>query len=78
MKKEIYLIKEVGNETYQQFSNRILSLAASVSNDNNVVQLKVVLTSVSPAKISVIPFKKKNCGHFRFFCNNREIQSADK
>ena len=67
MKKEIYLIKEVGNETYQQFSNRILSLATSVSNDNNVVQLKVVLTSVSPAKISVIPFKKEKIAAISVF-----------
>jgi hypothetical protein len=67
MKKEIYLIKEVWNETYQQFSNRILSLAASVSNDNNVVQLKVVLTSDSPPKISVIPFKKEKIAAISVF-----------
>jgi hypothetical protein len=59
MKKEIYLIKETGNESYQQFSNRILSIAASVSNEKDVVQLKVVLTSDPPPKISVIPFKKE-------------------
>jgi hypothetical protein len=59
MKKEIYLIKETGNETYQQFSNRILLLVASVSDDKDVVHLKVVLTSDPPPKISVIPFKKE-------------------
>jgi len=58
MKKEIYLIKETGEETYKQFSQRILTLSKNLSANENVEMIKTVFTAEPPPKASVIPFKK--------------------
>ena len=59
MRKEIYLIKGISNETYQQFSDRILSFTSSLANEKETIQAKVTYTLNPPPKISVIPFKKE-------------------
>ena len=58
MNKKIYLIKGIADESYKQFSDRILALSKTVSYDEEIIQLKVVFTNQAPPKISVIPFKK--------------------
>jgi len=58
MRKEIYLVKGINNESYKQFSERILLLANKVAEDNEIVQLKIVFTNEPPPKVSVIPFKR--------------------
>jgi len=58
MNKEIYLINGVTEESYKQFSDRILTLSKTISGDEEIIQLKVVFTRQPPPKISVIPFKK--------------------
>lgn len=58
MRKEIYLVKGIQDETYQQFSNRILLLANTAGKDKEVVELKIVFTHEAPPRLSVIPFKK--------------------
>ena len=59
MKKEIYLIKGIEEETYKQFSDRILALSKIISADEHVEMIKTVYTSEPPPKLSVIPFKKE-------------------
>jgi hypothetical protein len=71
MKKEIYLIKGLENETYQGFSERILKIADTVLVQ--VDQLKVTFTKTPPPGISVIPFKKKKIAAFSIFKNDKEV-----
>lgn len=59
MTKEIYLIKGSVAETYQQFSNRIVMLATTVSENKKIAQIKIVFTKEAPPKVSVIPFKRE-------------------
>lgn len=58
MEKEIYLIKGSREETYQQFSERIIDLTKTVSEDKNIKKLKVTFTEQAPPKLSIIPFTK--------------------
>jgi hypothetical protein len=58
MRKEIYLIKGLTDETYKDFTNRILSLVRSISEDINTAEVKVSLTNIPPPNLSIIPFKK--------------------
>lgn len=58
MSKEIILIKGLENETYMQFSERILSLGKSLLEDKEITQVKISCTLNPPPKLSVIPFKK--------------------
>ena len=58
MRKEIYLIKGTKNEGYEQFTNRILELAKSISQNEQVSQIRINYTAVQPPKMSVIPFKR--------------------
>ncbi len=58
MRKEIYLIKGIPKENYQQFSERILDLTSTLKSDT-IEKLSVTYTTKSPPKISVIPFKKE-------------------
>lgn len=58
MRKEIYLIKGASEETYEDFSKRIVSLAKIVSEDDSIVQTKLIFTKESPPKVSIIPFRK--------------------
>ena len=67
MRKEIYLIKGLENENYQDFSKRMLNLADQVIAGNEVDQLKVTYTLNPPPGISIIPFKKKKIAAFSLF-----------
>jgi len=58
MRKEIYLIKGTSEESYESFSNRLIFLAKSVSEDESIVQTKLIYTKEAPPKVSIIPFKK--------------------
>ena len=58
MRKEICLIKGLANETYPEFTNRIIALTKSFAKEKNTSEVKVSLTDKPPPKVSVIPFKK--------------------
>ena len=73
MRKEIYLISGLENETYEAFSERILSLADTVLSLNGLHQLKVTFTNVPPPKFSVIPFKKKKIAAFSAFKKDENL-----
>lgn len=72
MNKEIVLIKGLENETYIQFSERILSLGNSFFKDKDIVKLKVTLTVNPPPIFSVIPFKKRKIAAISFYSSNNK------
>jgi len=59
MRKEIYLIKGTKEESYTEFTTRVLSIATRISQENEVRKVKLVCTEQAPPKLSVIPFKKE-------------------
>ena len=58
MRKEIYLIKGSLEESYEDFTKRLITLAQSVSIEKSVAQTKLIFTKEPPPKIAIIPFKK--------------------
>lgn len=64
MQKDIYLIRGVDTETYQEFSNRIMALGKEVASLPNVATIKVAYTPAPPPAISIIPFKRKKIAAF--------------
>ena len=75
MRKEIYLITGLEGERYEQFSNRILAVAKDLSTREDLKQVKVTYTKMSPPKISVIPFKKKKIAAFSVFKEHEDLIS---
>lgn len=59
MHKTIYLVRGYKDESYFDFSQRILSKTESILKLGGIEQLKVVLTEDKPPAISIIPFKKE-------------------
>lgn len=59
MRKEIFLIKGDVNESYQNFSDRIVKLATTISQNQEIEKTKISYTNVPPPRWSVIPFKKE-------------------
>ena len=58
MRKEIYLIKGLENESYKEFSNRILSISKLTVGKMETMAIKLSITDKPPPKFSIIPFKK--------------------
>lgn len=72
MRKEIYLVKGIQKESYKQFSSRILLLANALSEDENIVHIKIVFTNEPPPRLSVIPFKKKKVAAISILSTQKE------
>ena len=72
MSKEIILIKGLENETYTQFSERILSFGKSLLEDKEITQVKISCTLNPPPKLSVIPFKKAKIAAISIYSVNKE------
>ncbi len=75
MQKEIYLIKGLTDETYKDFTNRILSLVKSIAEDINTLEVKVSLTDNPPPKVSIIPFKKDKIAAVSIFHSGEGFSS---
>lgn len=73
MNKEIYLIKGMANESYKEFSHRILTLSKKVQADGNVISVKTVYTNEPPPGLSVIPFKKEKMAAVSVLSSKKEI-----
>ncbi len=73
MRKEIYLIRGVDNESYEDFSNRILSISKSLLNEQGIGSFKVAFTKTPPPKITIIPFKKKKIAAISIFRNSTTL-----
>lgn len=67
MRKEIYLIRGLRDETYDGFRMRIMTLAEQAVASADPAKLKFVLTIQPPPKISIIPFKKKKVAAISVF-----------
>ncbi len=59
MNKEIYLIRGTNEESYENFSKRMLDLGQEAVADSQTSQVKVTHTIEKPPGISIIPFQKK-------------------
>ena len=70
MHKVIYLIAGLENESYNQFSDRVISLGKDISMLSDVSSVKASYTDSSPPAISVIPFNKKKIAAFSVFQTN--------
>ena len=57
--KEMYLIQGLPQETYEEFSERVLEVAKSLPDKEDDLSVKLVYTKSAPPKLSIIPFKKK-------------------
>ncbi len=71
MSKEIILIKGLENESYTQFSERILSFGKSLLEDKEITQVKITCTLNPPPKLSVIPFKKAKIAAISVYSVNK-------
>lgn len=69
MTKDIYLINGIADESYEQFSTRILFLAESLKNQKEIDRLSVTFTSNPPPIISIIPFKNKKIAAISVYPN---------
>ena len=59
MNKHIYLIRGDKTENYPAFTFRIFEACKAIAGMPSVAALKISLTSQSPPRLSVIPFKKQ-------------------
>jgi len=72
MRKEIYLIEGLKEETYDSFSERIMTISKDIVTSHNIHKFKVTYTNTRPPKISIIPFKKKKMAAFSIFKTSEE------
>jgi hypothetical protein len=59
MQKEIYLLRGLPSEPYQEFSSRMMMMTRNISDSVNPAQMKIVFTAEAPPSVSIIPFNKK-------------------
>lgn len=59
MKKEIYIVKGHPSESYQAFGERIFYMADKLKDRLAPDTLRCTLTTASPPRLSVIPFRKE-------------------
>lgn len=67
MRKQIYLIEGLENESYPNFSKRVITLAQEALKNDGISKLKMVYTQEAPPKLSIIPFKKKKIAAISLF-----------
>ena len=72
MRKEICLIKGAVNESYEDFSKRILFLGSAVSKEKYVEKIKVNFTKKAPPKVSIIPFRKDKIAAVSVYTSNNK------
>lgn len=73
MRKEIYLIKGKEDESYNDFSIRILSISKSLVEEKELEKIKVTFTKTAPPKISIIPFKKQKMAAISLVNNGESL-----
>jgi len=76
MRKEIYLIKGLKDESYKDFSGRLLSMAKSISSEESTNKIKLTITENPPPKISVIPFKRNKIAAISLYKSVEEISEV--
>jgi hypothetical protein len=72
MNKEIYLVRGAGNESYQEFYNRIFNFSSMLATKISPDALKFTITETAPPRLSIIPFSKKKIAVISIYKNNSE------
>lgn len=72
MRKGIYLIEGLENESYRDFSKRVIALAQEAFKKEDLSKLKLVYTQGAPPILSIIPFKKKKIAAISLFTKDEE------
>ena len=75
MKKTIYVVRGLPDESHEDFSKRILSLADQLHTQNQILKAKVTFTQIKPPLFSIIPFKKSNVAVFSVVNDKDELFS---
>jgi hypothetical protein len=58
MNKCIYLIRELGSETYEDFHHRVKAICSGLMADTDVREMHYCITLSPPPSISIIPFRR--------------------
>lgn len=75
MRKDIYLIKGNRGESYEFFSEDLISLTKSLISDHRIERISMTFTHEPPPKISIIPFKKDKIASISMVGDNIELVS---
>jgi hypothetical protein len=75
MRKEMYLIRAVGEEGYPEFTRRVLHSAEQLCSEEHIRGVKVCLTTGSPPVVHVIPFSRRKIASLSLW---KEDQEEDK
>ena len=78
MNKTIYLIHGLRNESYIEFSSRMMQLVNTVAEESCQKNVKLVYTAEAPPAISIIPFKKKMIASVSIFSENEDMIPVDQ
>jgi hypothetical protein len=79
MNKEIYLVRGSGEESYQDFHNRIFNLASAIVKELNPEALKFTITLASPPRITIIPFRRSKIACVSVYkCNPEPAEALTK
>jgi len=70
MQKDIYLIRGIESESYEDFKRRIFSAVEPVKAKGN--SIKLVLTEKEPPRYTVIPFKKSKIAAVSVYSNKEK------
>lgn len=70
MRKEIYLIHGLHDETYDDFAHRISDIVKFVSETVNPSGIKYTITAEAPPSISIIPFSRKKLAAISVYQHN--------
>jgi len=74
MEKEVFIIRGIPQETYEDFRTRMIALAEKNAGGFGPAALKVTLTQRKPPALSVIPFKKSRVALFTVRGGGEEIR----
>lgn len=69
MRKEIYLIKGQKKQSYEAFSEHVVTLAKSLNEVEGIEQISMTFTQEAPPNISIIPFRKDKIASISIYGN---------
>ncbi len=72
MRKEIYIFRSLSTEDHNSFRGRMFELAEALLEQCAPESLKLTLTTKSPPRISIIPFKKDKIAVFSLSGRDKE------
>ena len=73
MHKHIYIIRGAEAETHNEFSKRIANSLDELKNIPQILRIKLVYTTESPPRISIIPFKKSKIASISIYKEEEKL-----